>query len=75
MSSRGVLTSTRGAAAQPPVDLPGEQLPGQLQGAASIQQTIHALTHFSVEIGYTPIADVRRRLDFPWLLLVAHVDA
>ena len=74
MSSRGVLTST-GAAAQPPVDFPGEQFPGLLQGAARIQQTIHAFAHFSVEIGDAPIADVRRRLDFPGLLLVAHVDA
>ena len=64
-----------GATAQPPVDLPGQQFPGLLQGAPCIQQAIHAFAHLAIEVGDAPIADVRRRLDFPWFLLVAHVDA
>ena len=64
-----------GPAAQPPVDLAGEQVTGLLQGAARIEQSIHTPAHFTVQIGDAAVAHVHRRADFPRLLLVAHINA
>ena len=63
-----------GAAAQAPIDFTGEQFSGLLQGATRVEQAIHALAHLSIEIGDATIADMGRRSDFPWLLLIADVD-
>ena len=75
MSSRRGADQHAGTAAQSPVDLPGQQFTGLLQGAAGIEQAVHTLAHFPIEIGDATVADVGRRLDFAGLLLVAHVDA
>ena len=61
MSSRG-CSPAPGAAAEPPVDLAGQQLPGLLQGAAGIEQAIHAFAHFPIQIGDAAVADVGRGL-------------
>lgn len=74
MSSRGGAHQHPSAAAQAPVDLTGEQLAGLLQGAAGIEQPIHALPHLPVQVGHAAVADVGWRFDFPRLLLVAHID-
>ena len=64
-----------GAAAQPPVDLTGQELPGRLQGAAAVQQAIHALPDLAVDVRKVPSTGTRRRLDFPRVLLISDVNA
>ena len=64
-----------GAAAQPPVDLAGQELAGLLQGAAGVEEAIHALPNLAVDVRQVPPAGSRRRLDFPWVLLIPYVDA
>ena len=63
-----------GAAAQAPIDFSREQFSGLLQGATRVEQAIHAFAHLAIEIGDATIADMGRRSDLPWLLLIAHVD-
>ena len=64
-----------GAAAQPPVDLAGEQVARLLQGAASVEQPVHALAHLAVDVRQVAAAGAGSRLDVARILLVAHIDA
>ena len=75
MSSRGGAHQHARAAAQAPVDFPGEQLTGLLQGAAGVEQAVDAATHLLVNVGADAVAWPAGGLDFPWFLLVAHIDA
>ena len=64
-----------GAATQSPIHFPGQQFAGLLQGASGVEQAIDALPHLPINIGQGLAAQARRRLDFPWFLLVTHIDA